>query len=404
MKTFSITINYKWNSKQFPFSFKLFDGSREDIFIEYFNDKIFHFIMDCLKRDIERNIQLYSIHGLNNLSIDIRDWIETSLLKSIELFEFFDDISYEVLDFCFEDYHWLIPENPTIMNLSVLETLAESTFHKFGCSYRIYEKYPNTYKLPLSVSVSNIMAWKWISYLYKNSNQKNTALKAKINDLVDLRNYRDARVIIQPNNYQSISNQPKTVQLSKYKNLQREILKNFIEIVGIIPSQKDMNMIHLFYPQIFKNLLTKKIPAKHFEDLLNLESPDWFISEEGSWFEALIKCGCLENAERKSKYGTWNISKDGHTCKSIAEKNVDDWLYENGIQHEKEVRYPNSNYIADWKVNDHFIELYGLKGLSDYDAKIIDKRKYADEGGFKIIELFLKDVIDLDNKLNILKT
>lgn len=404
MGTSSITIDYDWNSKKYPFSFKLFEGSREDIFIEYFHSKIFHFIMDCLRRDVERNIQLHSIHGKNNLSINISDWIESSLSKSVELFEFFDDISYEVLDFCFQDHTWLIPENPTIMNLSVLETLAESTLHNLASSYRIYEMYPNTYKLPMSVSVSNIMAWKWISYLYRNCNQKNTALKAKINDLAELRNYRDAKVIIYPDNYYRTTNQSRTIQLAAYKIQQREILKNFIEIIGIIPSQKDMNMIHLFYPQILEYFLTKEIPAKNFEGLLHLESIDWFISEEGSWFEALINSGCLENAERKSKFGTWNISKDGHTCKSIAEKNVDDWLFQNGIKHEKEVKYPNSNYIADWKVDGHYIELYGLKGIPEYDAKIIDKRKYAEEGGFKIIELFLNDVIDLDKKLKMLKS
>ena len=91
------------------------------------------------------------------------------------------------------------------------------------------------------------------------------------------------------------------------------------------------------------------------------------------------------------------------TCKSIAEKNVDDWLFQNNIPHEKEVKYPNSNYIADWKVDGHYIELYGLKGLPAYDEKIIVKRKLAIDGGFKIIELFLDDVINLDNKLKLLK-
>lgn len=94
---------------------------------------------------------------------------------------------------------------------------------------------------------------------------------------------------------------------------------------------------------------------------------------------------------------------DGHICKSIAEKNVDDWLFKNGISHKKEVKYPNSNFIADWKVDEYYIELYGLQGKSEYEAKIITKRRFAEEGKFSIIELYLNDICNLDNKLNILK-
>ena len=403
METFSLNIDYEWNSKRYPFSFKLLLGSREDIFIEFFETSLFNFIIDCLRRDIERNIQLYSIHRKNDLSVNISDWVDSSLSSSAELLSFFDDISFEVLDFCLEDYIFLTPEKSKIINLQTLENIAESTFRIFCNKYHIYEMYPDTYKLPLGISISKMITWKWIAYYYRSCNQNNTALKAKINNLAEHRNYRDCKLNILQNNYSKSLFSPRAFQYSEYKNSQREILKNFVEIIGIVPSQKDMSMIHLQYPLVFENFLTKNIPSKYFDNLINLESIDWFIAEEGSWFDALINSECLENAERKSKFGTWTISKDGHTCKSIAEKNVDDWLFQNNIPHEKEVKYPNSNYIADWKVDGHYIELYGLKGLPAYDEKIIVKRKLAIDGGFKIIELFLDDVINLDNKLKLLK-
>lgn len=403
METDSIKINYKWNSKTYSFSFKLYTGSKKDIFSEFFHTQIFNYIIDCLRRDVERNIQLHSIHSMNNLSSNISEWIESSLLNSVELLEFFDDLSIELLGFCLEDYLWLSNENPSVVSLFVLNTFAQTTFYSLTKKYRLYEMFPNSHKMPLSISVFNLMAWKWISFLYRNHNEKSSALKAKINELIETRNYRNARVAIYPNNYLYNPAITTPQKYNDHKIRQRQILKNFVEILGIIPTQKDMNLVHLFYPKMLEAFLTKKIPSKYFEELIELERIEWFISEEGSWFEALINSSCLENAERKSKYGTWNLSKDGHTCKSIAEKNVDDWLYENDVKHKKEVKYPNSNYIADWKVDGYYIELYGLKGMTNYDLKIIEKKKLAFEGGFKIIELYLDDIINLDKKLKMLK-
>ena len=107
----------------------------------------------------------------------------------------------------------------------------------------------------------------------------------------------------------------------------------------------------------------------------------------------------MKNAQRKSTYGTWNLAKDGHVCKSIAEKNVDDWLFEHNVLHDKEVRYPNANFIADWKIENTYIELYGLEGLPAYDEKILAKRKHAELFNIKLVELYLCDVLNLESKL-----
>ncbi len=47
-------------------------------------------------------------------------------------------------------------------------------------------------------------------------------------------------------------------------------------------------------------------------------------------------------------------------CLSMAEKTIDDLLTEMGIDHEKEVPYPESAYRCDFVSNGVFIEYFGL--------------------------------------------
>jgi hypothetical protein len=55
----------------------------------------------------------------------------------------------------------------------------------------------------------------------------------------------------------------------------------------------------------------------------------------GSWFKTLIETGILDKGIRKTERGTMCISKDEHLCLSISEKNVDDWFYDNDVEHIK---------------------------------------------------------------------
>jgi hypothetical protein len=105
----------------------------------------------------------------------------------------------------------------------------------------------------------------------------------------------------------------------------------------------------------------------------------------GSWLEALIEAGILEDGTRRTARGTQCVAIDGHFCLSLGEKTIDDLLHAHGILHEKEPRYPEGNYRADFGVNGVFIEYFGLKGNTDYDKRSEFKRRLCKKHGIKLI-------------------
>lgn len=123
----------------------------------------------------------------------------------------------------------------------------------------------------------------------------------------------------------------------------------------------------------------------------------------GSWLNALIQAGILEDSTRKTSRGIQSIAKDGHICLSLGEKTIDDFLSSRGIQHEKEPRYPEGNYRADFKVGDSFIEYFGLAGNPEYDIKTKAKIRLCRKHEIKLIALYPQDLISqkkLESKLS----
>jgi len=116
----------------------------------------------------------------------------------------------------------------------------------------------------------------------------------------------------------------------------------------------------------------------------------------GSWLNALVQAGILEDGVRETARGTQALAKDGHVCLSLGEKTIDDYLFKLDIPHAKEPRYPDSNYRADFQVGTHLIEYFGLAGDSEYDRKAEEKRLLAKQHGISLIELFPRDLISED--------
>ena len=122
----------------------------------------------------------------------------------------------------------------------------------------------------------------------------------------------------------------------------------------------------------------------------------------GSWFEALIEAGVLESGTQRMGRGIRCIAKDGHVCLSLGEKVVDDVLYTFGIPHDKEPRYPEGNFRADFAVGGVFIEYFGLAGNTDYDARRELKERICKEHGIRLIAIYPGDVANsrkLETKL-----
>jgi hypothetical protein len=118
----------------------------------------------------------------------------------------------------------------------------------------------------------------------------------------------------------------------------------------------------------------------------------------GSYTEALLKCGVTDVIHSTGSYrGIKCLAEDGTVCLSFAELLITNFLIENGIAYEKEPHYPNSKYRADWKVGDVFIEYFGLKGKSRYDDKIIKKRAICNDYGISLLEIYPKNLNDLNS-------
>jgi len=112
----------------------------------------------------------------------------------------------------------------------------------------------------------------------------------------------------------------------------------------------------------------------------------------GSWLNALIQAGLLEDGTRPTARGTQTLALDGDVCLSLGEKTIDDWLFSHGIAHEREPAYPEGGYRADWRVGQDFIEYFGLAGNSDYDARTKEKKRICRAHQINLVAVFPKDL------------
>ncbi len=92
----------------------------------------------------------------------------------------------------------------------------------------------------------------------------------------------------------------------------------------------------------------------------------------------LLKKHKIELKRPKYGYKKPLVCLDGHKVKSNLERNVCDWLYENGIEHECQPKYPKNNYYmrgfrGDFKVGKFIIEVLGMLAIPKY-AEIFDKK------------------------------
>jgi|GEM_PF-1451471 len=155
----------------------------------------------------------------------------------------------------------------------------------------------------------------------------------------------------------------------------------------------------------------KDIPKEKFEEAIKIindmpsfektssTEPRGYKDIFGSWLKALDTAGILEGGVRKTSRGYICLAKDGHECRSIGEKIIDDYLFIHNIPHEQEPHYPGERqFRADWKVGSYFIEFWGLKGDEDYDKKMEDKKLVAQQHQIPLIEITFDDLRHLELK------
>jgi hypothetical protein len=157
-------------------------------------------------------------------------------------------------------------------------------------------------------------------------------------------------------------------------------------------------------------LLTGKVPTQDFDSLFyscrdhdsilrliellkRARTPRGYAEEFDSFFGALVASGILPVGSKKMMIGTMVLAKDGHVCLSIPEKEIDDFLCDHSLAHDKEVRYPDCNFRCDWEVfagreRRMFIEYFGLMGNPDYAQRAHEKIALAERVGIELVPLY----------------
>lgn len=182
-----------------------------------------------------------------------------------------------------------------------------------------------------------------------------------------------------------------------------KLLKRIYELYGRIPSSEDFNLSDV-------RELPKEKRKEFFRILLKIPYLHFYKENFGSWFESLIQSGILKEGVRRLSRGTMCKANDGHICLSLAEMDIDNWLFLNNIKHEKEPKYPKDNDLnpkgwlrADWKIGSCYVEFFGLKGTQDYDIKIELKKDLCNKKELKLIEIYRKDLKNLSSKFKSIK-
>lgn len=172
-------------------------------------------------------------------------------------------------------------------------------------------------------------------------------------------------------------------------------IPKFVDICGFVPSK-------FASPATFS--FTSRLPEsekpKVFQMYGQIGGIRYASDKFDSWFRALYETDALPDGFRYTGTGIWCISKDGHKCYSLAEKRIDDWLFENNIPHIREPNYPshnkynpNGNRRADWKVAENtFIEYFGMVGNDEYDKKIEQKKSLCNKLDITLIDIYPEDL------------
>ncbi|MEV6655031.1 hypothetical protein [Streptomyces sp. NPDC051219] len=117
-----------------------------------------------------------------------------------------------------------------------------------------------------------------------------------------------------------------------------------------------------------------------------------------TWTEWLGYAGLLTDGVRTSM-GTATTATDGHLCRSLFERHVDDFLHHWGVAHDPEPAYPRHPELnttglrADWRLADGtFVEALGLMTKEAYAAKVARKRELARHHRLRLVTVTAEDL------------
>ncbi|MFD0147466.1 MULTISPECIES: hypothetical protein [unclassified Streptomyces] len=117
-----------------------------------------------------------------------------------------------------------------------------------------------------------------------------------------------------------------------------------------------------------------------------------------SWAEWLRLAGVLTDGVRQAR-GTLTVATDGHLCRSMLERHIDDFFHHRGIGHDPEPHYPRHPELnttglrADWLLADGtFVEALGLMEQERYAEKARRKAELAELTGIRLVTVTAADL------------
>ena len=128
------------------------------------------------------------------------------------------------------------------------------------------------------------------------------------------------------------------------------------------------------------------------------------------WLSVLKATGLVTDGWRMKRGGVICHAADGHLCRSLLERTIDDWLTNQCIEHEREPTWPydavlnrNGMRRADWLLPDgSFVECAGLMSRPEYALKMAEKRQLARLAGITLHIIEPEDTLLLDKILGYL--
>ncbi|MDD2666431.1 MAG: hypothetical protein PHD13_06430 [Methanocellales archaeon] len=188
-----------------------------------------------------------------------------------------------------------------------------------------------------------------------------------------------------------IDERESTYEIAEIIGVSRSTVSHWLEGAGV-QRRDDREQVFAYY-------------GKEVEKPSDEQLRKWYVDEKKSSTEIAEIIGVSHNAilrwldraeisRREVLYGykEWLQCADGHEVRSGYERRVDDWLYFNGVAHDYNEELPGDRkYKCDFKVEDWYIEVWGLIGIGSYDEKTERKINYYEKHGLKRIDIFHYD-------------
>lgn len=175
------------------------------------------------------------------------------------------------------------------------------------------------------------------------------------------------------------------------------VLKQFAAEFDIIPGQN-------FAVQVFPHDAPDGERDSWMRALIAMPEPEVIkeVLAVKDWLSVLKAVGLVQFGWRASR-GIWCHATDGHVCRSLLEKTIDDWLTSHGIPHQCEPYWPEHSILnpsgrkrADWLMQDGtYVECAGMMEDPDYATKIARKRELARVLGIPLVVIGPTDLLRL---------